>query len=130
MKSLKILVSEDEKSTSDTYFMFLQSEGHDVVVTSYGQECIEVYRKEFGKDSPDRFDIVLLDYMIPKKNGGDVAREILAMNPNQKILVATAYLTEVVNQSGLKFNEKTLRIIFKPFPFDRMMQVMNEMISD
>ncbi len=129
MKTLKILVSEDEKSTSETYFMFLQSEGHDVVVTSDGQECIEMYKKEIAKDSLNRFDIVLLDYMIPKKNGGDVAREILAMNPNQKILIATAYLTEVVNQSGLKFDEKNLRIIFKPFPFEQMMQVMNEMVS-
>lgn len=130
MKTLKILVSEDEKSTSETYFMFLQSEGHDVIVTSDGQECIEVYRKELGKEFPHRFDIVLLDYKIPKKNGGDVAREILTMNPNQKILVATAYLTEAVNQSGLKFDDKNLRIIFKPFPFEQMMQVINEMVPD
>lgn len=130
MKTLKILVSEDEKSTSETYSMFLQSEGHDVVVTSDGQECIEVYRKEIGKYFPHRFDIVLLDYKIPTKNGGDVAREILTMNPNQKILVATAYLTEAVNQSGLKFDEKNLRIIFKPFPLEQMMQAINEMVPD
>ena len=129
MKTLKILVSEDEKTTSATYFMFLQSEGHDVVVTSDGQECIDVYRKEIGKESRHIFDLVLLDYKIPKKNGGDVAREILAMNPNQKILVATAYLTESVNQSGLKFDKKSLRIIYKPFPLDEMMRVINEMTS-
>ena len=130
MKTLNILVSEDEKSTNETYFMFLQSEGHDVVVTSDGQECIDIYRKEIEKDSRHRFDLVLLDYLIPKKNGGDVAREILAMNPNQKILVATAYLMEAVNRSGLRFDLKNLRIIYKPFPLEDLMQVVNEMTSD
>jgi CheY-like chemotaxis protein len=84
-------------------------------------ECVDVYRKEIPKDSTHRFDLVLLDYMIPQKNGGDVAREILAMNPHKKILVATAYLTEAMNQSGLKFDRKNLRIIYKPFPLDEMM---------
>lgn len=129
MKPLKILVSEDEKSTSETYFMFLQSEGHDVVVTSNGQECIDVYRKEIGKDSGHGFDLVLLDYKIPEKNGGEVAREILAMNPIQKILVATAYLTEIVNESSLRFDRKNLRTIYKPFPLDQMMRIIIEMTS-
>lgn len=93
-------------------------------------ECIDVYRKEIGKDSTHRVDLVLLDYMIPKKNGGDVARVILAMNPHQKILVATAYLTAAMNQSGLKFDRKNLRIIYKPFPLDEMMRVINELASD
>lgn len=93
-------------------------------------ECVDVYRKEIPKNSTDKFDLVLLDYMIPQTNGGDVAREILAMNPHQKILVATAYLTEAMNQSGLKFDSKNLRIIYKPFPLDEMMRVINEMASD
>lgn len=129
LKSLRILVSEDEKSTSETYFLFLQTEGHDVVVTSNGQECIDTYKKEIGKDSRYAFDVVLLDYMIPKKNGGDVAKEILAINPNQKILIATA-LKEASYLSGLKFDEKNLNIIYKPFPLEEMMLVMNKMVGE
>jgi DNA-binding response OmpR family regulator len=128
VKTLKILVSEDEKTTSDTYFIFLQAEGHECLVTSDGQECIDVYKKEIAKDPRQGFDLVLLDYMIPKKNGGEVAKEILAINPNQKILIATAYLAEVLNRNGLKF-EKNLRIIFKPFQLEDMMRVINNMVG-
>jgi two-component system cell cycle response regulator CpdR len=126
-----MLVSEDEKGTSDTYNVFLKDEGHDVIFTADGQECIDVYKEEMQKN-PDKqiFDIVVLDYRIPKKNGGEVAKEILAMNPYQKILIATAYSRKVVNQSGLKFEEKNLRLVHKPFEFEDMMKVISEMVSD
>lgn len=130
MKTLRILVSEDEKGTSDTYELFLKDEGHNVVVTSDGQKCIDVYKEFTENYAGQKFDMVVLDYKIPKKNGGEVAKAILEMNPSQKILIATAYSIKAISQIGIMFDEKSLRIIHKPFPLEDLMKIINEMVSD
>ena len=56
------------------------------------------------------FDIIVVDYSLPKKNGADVAKEILALNPEQKVLIATAYSRQQINKD-LDFEQKKLRII-------------------
>jgi CheY-like chemotaxis protein len=38
----------------------------------------------FSSSSP--FDVVVLDYRMPKKDGTEVAKEILDLNPNQRII--------------------------------------------
>jgi CheY-like chemotaxis protein len=40
------------------------------------------------------FDAVVLDYRMPKKDGLEVAKEILKMYPEQRIIFASAYIKE------------------------------------
>lgn len=40
------------------------------------------------------YDLVLLDIMMPEVNGLDMLEEIKKSNPNQKVLMMTAYSTE------------------------------------
>lgn len=41
----------------------------------------------------EKTDIVLLDIMMPQMNGLDVLEKIMSKNPNQKVIMMTAYST-------------------------------------
>lgn len=53
-----------------------------------------------GSDiTPSPFDVVVLDYKMPDKNGMEVAKEILRINPHQRIMFASAYVIETLKDS-------------------------------
>ena len=74
---MNILVAEDNKFTAIQYKMLLERMGHHVVTTQDGDECVKKYKQSYKKtefDSLDdplfekKFDLVLLDHHMPKKN--------------------------------------------------------------
>jgi CheY-like chemotaxis protein len=44
---------------------------------------------------PSPFDVVVLDYKMPSKDGMEVAKEILQINPYQRIIFASAYVLPI-----------------------------------
>ncbi len=118
--SLRILVAEDNKFTAQQYRQVLEINGYDVTIAYDGEECVKKYVSELGKtefESIDShpFDLVLLDHNMPKKSGSKAAKEILAKNPEQRILFASGYLSSFIeDQTGEKVTSK-LDIIEKPF---------------
>jgi len=60
------------------------------------------------------FDLIILDYRMPRKNGVEVAQSILSRVPNQRILLASAYSHEL---TGSKLNPN-VELLHKPFEFD------------
>jgi CheY-like chemotaxis protein len=94
----------------------LENRNHEVFLTYDGEDCLKSYRKAFDKlvseqqqlqplQSTDPktlkddsnilpFDAVVLDYRMPIKDGMEVAKEILAENPHQRIIFASAYVRE------------------------------------
>ena len=74
-----ILVVEDDRNICDLIHMYLVKEGFDVRIAGDGGKAIE----EFQKQVPD---LILLDVMLPKKNGFDVCRA-LRENGHRAILV-------------------------------------------
>ena len=69
MMAKKILVVDDEKPISDIVKFNLDKEGYDVVTAYDGEEAL----KKVESESPD---LILLDLMLPKIDGLEVARQI------------------------------------------------------
>ena len=65
----KILVIDDDNNISESVKLYLEHEGYDVKVADDGVQGVE----SFKLHTPD---IVLLDIMMPKKDGWQVCREI------------------------------------------------------
>ncbi|WP_415280570.1 response regulator [Candidatus Nitrososphaera sp. FF02] len=116
---LKILVAEDDRSMSGIYKISLEAKGHHTTITNDGDECAAVYREAVkkldGKPSKyEPFDVVVLDYRMPKMDGLAAAKEILKMNPDQRIIFASAYVKETLRDSVREL-EKVVELIQKPF---------------
>lgn len=120
--SLKILVAEDNAFTATQYTKVLQKNGHKVIVTRDGEECLQIYENalsEFDSLDQNPFDVILLDNNMPKKSGVEVAKEILDKRPNQRIIFASAYdINSLIKSPGIV--PESVEILEKPFSLNTM----------
>ena len=63
----KILVAEDEPQLLRFYKILLEQMGYDVVIAADGQECLSAYSAARNNKEKSGFDLVILDYRMPKK---------------------------------------------------------------
>jgi DNA-binding response OmpR family regulator len=131
---MKILIAEDEVNIANQYKAVLKQK-HSVILTYDGEACLKEYYDElenFSMDkgpSPERrkmpFDAVVLDYRMPKKDGMEVAREILAIAPKQRILFASAYVVDTLVES-VKTLQQVVELIQKPFDLYEFVDLLED----
>lgn len=103
---MRILLVEDEKGLIITLTDRLRSEGYDVVSADDGKKGYELA-------SANEFDLVILDVMLPKKNGYDVARDLRQAGIATPILMLTAKGETIDKVLGLKLGADDY--LTKPF---------------
>jgi CheY-like chemotaxis protein len=130
---MKILLAEDDRDTATLYKKTLEERGHQVIITSNGKGCLDVYHKELRditlNTDPSKhiqpFDAVILDYKMPKINGMEVAKEILAVNPHQRIIFASAYVKETLVDSIQQLNQ-VVELLQKPFGENELIDTIED----
>ena len=150
-----VLVAEDHLGIATTYKLILESkQTYEVIVTQNGQECIETFDRryfEVSKEKNDRsmtsasqgtettapgpffsacnpFDLVVLDYHLPEKDGIDVAKHILSMVPHQRILIASSYPRENIVKSAETL-DRTVELMLKPFDLQDFLDAVDGLKS-
>ena len=114
-KDLKVLYVEDDLELQAQTKEFYEVLFDTVIVASDGKEALEKYKL-------NSFDIVISDVKMPRMNGIELSSKIKEMNPNQSIIIVSAYNdTEYL----LKFIEMNIRqFIQKPIDVDNMLEVL------
>jgi len=102
----KILIIEDEKELVSGLKLNLDFEGYNVIWALDGEEGLNKALKE----APD---LILLDIMLPKKDGLDVCRDLRRQNVTIPIIMLTAKSEEVDKVVGLEIGADDY--ITKPF---------------
>lgn len=101
----KILVVDDEQPIADILKFNLEKEGYEVVCAFDGGEAVELALKE-------KPDLMLLDLMLPVKDGMDVCREV-RQHLHMPIIMLTAKDTELDKVLGLELGADDY--VTKPF---------------
>jgi len=101
----KILVVDDEKPISDIVKFNLTKEGYEVVTAYDGEEALEKVESE----DPD---LILLDLMLPKIDGLEVARQV-RKERDTPIIMLTAKDSEIDKVLGLELGADDY--VTKPF---------------
>ena len=94
MRDVRILVVEDEASLRDGIIDLLEGDGHQVTAVGDGVAGVESGLRE-------RFDLVVLDLMLPRLDGIEVCRRLRAARPGMPILMLTARGSEDDKVRGL-----------------------------
>ena len=103
---MRVLLVEDEAGLILTLTDRLRSEGFDVTSAADGEQGLSFALSE-------SFDLIILDVMLPKKNGLDVCRDLRQKNITTPILMLTAKGETIDKVLGLKLGADDY--LTKPF---------------
>jgi len=102
----RILVVEDEQSIAFGLRLDLQNEGYAVDVEADGEAALERAKKE-------PYDLILLDVMLPRKDGFEVCRDLRRSGYRAPIVMLTARAQEAEIVMGLELGADDY--VTKPF---------------
>ncbi|WP_295587269.1 response regulator transcription factor [uncultured Oscillibacter sp.] len=116
---MKILIVEDEKLLADSIGTLLKNKGFDVEIVYDGESGAQY--AELGV-----YDLLILDVMMPKMNGYEVARHVRAKHLGTSILMLTA-------KSGLEdritgLNAGADYYLTKPFDVRELLACINALL--
>ncbi|GAB4375683.1 MAG: response regulator transcription factor [Calditrichia bacterium] len=109
---MRVLIAEDESQTAQSLKKSLQAEGYDTAIASDGSEALELLAN-------NTFDILLLDWRMPKLSGLEVCRKVRANGNDIPIILITA-LSDISNKTeALNFGADDY--ITKPFSIEELL---------
>ena len=117
----RILVVDDEPLVCESIRRMLAVDGHQVETATSGEAALAL----FGKD---RFDLIIVDYELPLMNGDKVAVAIKALDPNQPIVLITAY-AEALQSAATPLPDVDL-VISKPFDSQELRQAVTRLLTN
>lgn len=110
-ETVKILLCEDDENLGMLLREYLQAKGYDTILCPDGEEGM----KEFAKE---KFDIAVLDVMMPKIDGFTLAKEIRKSNTEIPIIFLTAKAMKEDILEGFKIGADDY--ITKPFSMEEL----------
>jgi len=111
MKPIRILYAEDDETLAFLTKDNLEQNGYEIFHCADGNICMETFR-EFN------FDLCILDIMLPKKDGFEIAAEIRALNTEIPIIFLSAKTLKEDRIKGLKLGADDYLV--KPFSIEEL----------
>lgn len=110
--SERILIAEDEEHLLEGIKINLEMEGYEVIGAVNGKEAVELFQKQ-------RFDLCILDVMLPEMSGFNVCERIRFMDSRVPILFLTAKNMMEDKIQGLKIGADDYMV--KPFNLEELL---------
>ena len=124
---VKVLIMDDEKIIREMATEMLGSFEIKAETAPDGEEALRKYKVALSKKVP--FDIIILDLTIKGGMGGkEIVKEILKINPEEKVIVSSGYAksVELNNFSSLGFIAK----IDKPYTLEKLEEVIFKVLNN
>ncbi|MES2410016.1 MAG: response regulator transcription factor [Bacteroidota bacterium] len=116
-----ILIVEDEEGIVQFLKQGLEEENYQISAATNGLDGFKLFQSE-------KFDLVLLDWMLPKMTGLQVCQKIRETNSKIPIIFLTAKDTVQETVEGLKTGANDY--IKKPFSFDELVERIKVQLRD
>lgn len=108
----KLLIVEDDNNLGQLLAEYLELKSYEVELCRDGTEGLQAFKKE-------DFDLCILDVMMPKKDGFELAREIKQIKPKVPFIFLTAKSMRDDAINGLKIGADDY--ITKPFSMEELL---------
>lgn len=117
-----VLVVDDEEAIRSLIKQVMESVGYNVLEAENGDRALEIY-----KTRPNEIHLVILDLNMPGMSGHECLHELLSINPNVPVLVASGYSEHGMEETVLSNGAKGF--IQKPFKLTELLQKLQCMLN-
>ncbi|MBI4803525.1 MAG: response regulator [Elusimicrobia bacterium] len=115
-----ILVVDDEAPVSEMISAALSDQGYKVSIAFNGEECVK-------KISGDKFDLVILDIMMPGMDGIAALGEIKKLDPEVEVIMATGHGT--MGTAIQSMRKGAFDYLHKPFEIKELVAVVEKALE-
>ena len=118
-----ILVAEDDPRVRQLTREVLENYGYRVLEAVDGMDAVKVFH-----DNKDDIRLVILDVIMPRKNGKECFTEIRKINPGIKAIFTSGYTADIVHKKGIL--EEGLQFLSKPVSPQLLLKEVWELLND
>lgn len=120
--NMKILLVDKDFKTILAYKTALEERKHHVVISNSIEGCLMTYHDALNKiraqtdlvEHIQPFDAVIIEYKISELTGVEAAKEILIVNPRQRVIIATECITRDLLDSIKTLENFSVELLQKP----------------
>ena len=125
IRGLHILLAEDNELNMEISEFVLRNEGADVTKAWNGQEAVELFRKS----KVGEFDVILMDIMMPIKNGYEAARLIRSLDrEDAKTIPIIAMTANAFTEDRIRAKEAGMdEHVAKPVDSELLVKVIHKL---
>ncbi|MGO9417197.1 MAG: PAS domain S-box protein [Syntrophobacteraceae bacterium] len=121
-KGETIIIAEDEPQVREIIMTLLRESGYKIIEARNGEEAIKKFRENRGTVS-----LMLLDVIMPVKNGREAYEEIKSIDPGIKTIFMSGYTDEIISKKGIL--EEGFDFISKPLNPDKLMRKIRDVMD-
>ena len=117
-----LLLAEDDAEVRKLLFTVLTKFGYRVIEAEDGQQAVELFAANRGAIA-----LVVMDLIMPRKNGMEAGEEIARLEPGVKILYSSGYTSDFMERRGVI--EQGIQLIMKPVQPVQLLRKVREMLD-
>jgi signal transduction histidine kinase len=117
-----ILVSEDDALVRKFMRKVLEGAGYTVIEAKDGEDAIEVFI-----ENKDRIKLLVLDVIMPKKNGKEVYETLKETTPYLKALFTSGYSADILHKKGII--SEGPEVILKPISSNNLLRKIRDLLD-
>ncbi len=116
-----VLLAEDDNDIRELAKAFLERSGYRVIDAADGEDALNKFRT-----NKDEIRLLILDEIMPKKNGNEVCAEIKQMNPDIKVIFTSGYNAATLDEGEM---EEGFNFVPKPYSPGELLKKVREVLD-
>ncbi len=117
-----ILVAEDDSLVRNLSRKILEKAGYHVIEALDGEDALNIF-KEKNKE----IQLLLLDVIMPKKNGRECYDEMKKIKPDVKVIFMSGYTADIIHKKGII--EEGIELLLKPISPNELLRKVREVLD-
>ncbi|MBF0560010.1 MAG: response regulator [Nitrospirae bacterium] len=121
-KGETIIIAEDERQVRKGMKLLLQDNGYKIIEAENGEDAVRKFKENRGAVS-----LVLLEVIMPVKNGREAYEEIKGIEPGIKTIFMSGYTDDIISRKGIL--EDGFHFISKPVNPGTLMRKIRDVLD-
>lgn len=117
-----ILIAEDDETLREFFYTLLSKFGYKIILAQDGEEAVQKFKAHCNEIS-----LVVIDGIMPKKNGKEVYKEICSIKQPIKALFISGYAEDIFTKDGIPLGNEAF--IQKPIKPDELIKNIRKILD-